>query len=1142
MNKKALSPILSVLGALLLAIVVGVFSASPFGERNVAHAQASDDARLGALSITSVSFMSPTFDAATVSYRARASSSTSTVSVSATARNSQSMVDIELSGESDNEPGTRRKTQSITLDDAGSPTTITVAVTSPADTTMTYTIVVFRESVAAEAEAGAVLTAWGLNTVVDGGNDTDLLSAVDVSLKASAANVGHDISKLYFTATGSDDSHIEVKGLHYNESIPNEARVPIDLNRKGLKTVFTITVTSEDGGSSNTYTVTAYRYRESKSNVNTLNRLSLGSGIRLMPSFSSSVTDYEARVPYDIGDGTVTYTSTDTAGGVRIDVSGIDDADPDTSAHEFRLAPGANSTITVKVAAEASTTADLMAYTCDGTDPNVKCYEVVVYRENLTKLSDKTLSGLAVVDTAASGAPQLGTVQFDSEVTKYTNNAVANTVGQVRVTPTLTDTTGGAKYVIDPPDDVVSSEDTHEVNLTAGQMKTITITVTAEDGTMETYTVVLYRMRAPDQISDDARLKSLRVTDSSDMDQVLDPTFDSGRTMYDVTVAYSANEVTIVPETFEFGANFEYEDASGSPRVDDNIPASGYQVILVDGAEPTEVNVVVTAEDEMAATKTYTVMLYRENSPLTNDASLESLTLSPSGMRTPTAFAPATTDYRVVVGNGVPSVSVSVTPMEPGADYGIEPDDEDSNNDGHQIIATVGTEKVITVTVTAEDGTTTKTYTVALYRERAPRSDDATLSALSLDNAALLPAFSPDLTTYTASALGSAGEYTTLTYAVDAGAAKPEVWVGRSAPTDTTTTDPLAATTRSGATVRLYNTGETVITIAVTAENGITKKTYTITVSRATELSSDATLSSLMLSGVTLMPEFASGTMEYTAMVANDVEMTTVSATKTHPGATITGDGNRTLVVGENTIRVTVTAEDGTSQTYTVTVTRAAELGMDASLTSLSLMDGMGMDITLVAGVAAHWNTLDCPAMNDRVGADDEPDDMTSPYCRMYDGLDDAAKMVVDATYDEDPIEGFMSDINMYYASAASDVEMIKVMATAMDSDAMVSVMYGADDMMAMMDDDGYYSVSVMEGENTVKVMVTAEDGTTMMTYTVMVTIAMPTLLDRYDADNSGDINLTEVSAAIDDYFATPRLISLDEVSAVIDLYFQALQ
>ena len=84
--------------------------------------------------------------------------------------------------------------------------------------------------------------------------------------------------------------------------------------------------------------------------------------------------------------------------------------------------------------------------------------------------------------------------------------------------------------------------------------------------------------------------------------------------------------------------------------------------------------------------------------------------------------------------------------------------------------------------------------------------------------------------------------------------------------------------------------------------------------------SSDATLQSLTLSGITLSPAFNTATTAYTAEV-DDLATTMVEAMATHPGATVEGTGERTLTAGENAISVTVTAEDDTSQTYTVTVT-----------------------------------------------------------------------------------------------------------------------------------------------------------------------------------------------------------------------------
>ena len=101
--------------------------------------------------------------------------------------------------------------------------------------------------------------------------------------------------------------------------------------------------------------------------------------------------------------------------------------------------------------------------------------------------------------------------------------------------------------------------------------------------------------------------------------------------------------------------------------------------------------------------------------------------------------------------------------------------------------------------------------------------------------------------------------------------------------------------------------------------------------------STDATLSALALSDVTLSPAFDADTETYTASVANSVATTTVTAMATDADATVavtpstdadavTSGHQVNLGVGPTTITATVTAEDGmTTKTYTVVVTRAAQ-------------------------------------------------------------------------------------------------------------------------------------------------------------------------------------------------------------------------
>ena len=94
----------------------------------------------------------------------------------------------------------------------------------------------------------------------------------------------------------------------------------------------------------------------------------------------------------------------------------------------------------------------------------------------------------------------------------------------------------------------------------------------------------------------------------------------------------------------------------------------------------------------------------------------------------------------------------------------------------------------------------------------------------------------------------------------------------------------------------------------------------------------DATLSALTLSQGRLTPSFTSGTFAYTASVPNSVSSLIVTPTTNDANATATVNGASattpvTLAVGSNTVTVQVTAQDGvTTQSYTVTVTRAASL------------------------------------------------------------------------------------------------------------------------------------------------------------------------------------------------------------------------
>ena len=339
------------------------------------------------------------------------------------------------------------------------------------------------------------------------------------------------------------------------------------------------------------------------------------------------------------------------------------------------------------------------------------------------------------------------------------------------------------------------------------------------------------------------------------------------------------------------------------------------------------------------------------------DATLSSLALSDVTL----AFASSTTEYAASVANDVDETTVTPTTNDDEATYEIKLGGV-ADADGAIPLA-VGS-NVITIEVTAEDGETTKTYTVTITRA-APPSTDATLNGLALSGIDF-GTFDPDTTGYTASVANDVDE-TTVTPATNDAGASYVIKLGGVADDDG---------------VIPLTVGSNVIAVEVTAEDGETTKTYTATVTRAAPPSTDATLSGLALSGIDF-GAFDSATTEYTASVANEVAETTVTPTANDDGATYAiklddaadEDGTVELSVGANVVSVVVTAEDGQSiKTYTVTVTRAEapapEPTVVIALSSDSAEEGTEITVTMSFANLTPDNDANLVFRADVVGAD----------------------------------------------------------------------------------------------------------------------------------------------------------------------------
>lgn len=132
----------------------------------------------------------------------------------------------------------------------------------------------------------------------------------------------------------------------------------------------------------------------------------------------------------------------------------------------------------------------------------------------------------------------------------------------------------------------------------------------------------------------------------------------------------------------------------------------------------------------------------------------------------------------------------------------------------------------------------------------------------------------------------------------------------------------------------------------ITAYNNFSSKSATVSIK---VLSKNANLANLQISKGTLTPTFNTNTTSYTASVGNTIQGITVTPTTSNPAATVTVNGetvasgsassSQPLSAGSNTITVLVTAQNGATKTYTLTVTRAASSISIAAANTASLDD-----------------------------------------------------------------------------------------------------------------------------------------------------------------------------------------------------------
>ncbi|MHA6643785.1 cadherin-like beta sandwich domain-containing protein [Mesorhizobium sp. A623] len=614
---------------------------------------------------------------------------------------------------------------------------------------------------------------------------------------------------------------------------------------------------------------------------------------------------------------TITLSSPADAGGVTFDIGTVDN----TARSIFDFT---ESILTSQTIPAGSNTYTFNVTTIDDADFELS-EQFLVNVDNIIGATIDDPQGVGTIlddDPASSNAnlsglvPSAGTLTpaFTS-ATLYYHASVANSVSSIVFTPTAAEP--NAQISVNGPF-IASGSASGPIALLVG-LNTIDVLVIAQDGTTsQLYKVYVERAAAPN-----ADLSSLVPSVGT-----LSPAFAAATPNYTVHVANTDTTISLTPTVSEPNATITVNGISVVSG------AASAPVSLSVGS--TTVTVDVTAQDG-TTTKSYTVIVTRASSAVADLSSL-----IPSAGTLAPAFASGTLAYTAAVPNSVASMAFTPTASEPNATITVNGTAVVSGTASGPIPLSVGPTS-IPVVVTAQDGTTTKTYNVTVVRAAA---SDANLSGLTPSAGTLDPVFSGATLAYNVAVDNAVNSISLTPTAAD--------------PTAIISVNGVAASSGSASGAIALSVGNTVIPVVVTAQDGTTTKTYNVTVIRASSAVAD--LSNLVPSTGALDPAFGAGTFAYDVSVANSVSTIALTPTSLDAAATITINGTPVasgatsapiaLAVGTTVIDVIATAQDGTTtRTYTVSVLRSNPLPT-ATARTIEVVAGTTVTVDLTEGAS----------------------------------------------------------------------------------------------------------------------------------------------------------------------------------------------